>query len=185
MSAQLVISELMLVGVADAGVPNKERVVLRPTQLVSLNHFAISIGVVDAQGARPRPVFDNVFWFPELLVGPPAWVLVYTGRGTPQQSSLPNGDRVYTLFWQRESTLFNSERLVPVLLRLGGVSIGSRPNVGSGMPIFRQRRTGDVWHWCRNCTSWPTSDYEERGQKPGSGAFCNECQAKQRLGACR
>lgn len=54
-----------------------------------------------------------------------------------------------------------------------------RPTRGT----FRKRAGSDTWHWCLNCSHWPTSDYiEERG--PRSDALCNECLAKERRGNC-
>jgi len=43
------------------------------------------------------------------------------------------------------------------------------------MTTYRRRRGHDIWHWCRDCSNWPTFDYEERTTKPSSGELCNEC----------
>ncbi len=29
----------------------------------------------------------------------------------------------------------------------------------------------DTWHFCSNCSKWPTSDYDERSEKPTNGEF--------------
>ena len=51
---------------------------------------------------------------------------------------------------------------------------------------FRRSKGHDTWHWCRNCSTWPTSGYEEkRGPKRPRGELCNECSAKQMAGSCR
>lgn len=50
---------------------------------------------------------------------------------------------------------------------------------------YRRRKGFDTWHMCRNCSNWPTGDYDERDTKPSSGEFCNECLAKQRNGDCK
>ena len=50
---------------------------------------------------------------------------------------------------------------------------------------WRRRRGGyDTWHFCSNCSNWPTSNYDEVTSKPSSGEYCNECQAKDRAGNC-
>jgi uncharacterized protein (DUF433 family) len=51
---------------------------------------------------------------------------------------------------------------------------------------YRRRKGNDTWHWCRNCSFWPTSDYEENrvSSSPSTGERCNECLAKERLGNC-
>ncbi|MFA5163835.1 MAG: hypothetical protein WC441_04960 [Patescibacteria group bacterium] len=50
---------------------------------------------------------------------------------------------------------------------------------------YRKRKGHDAWHWCRNCSNWPTSDYVEQQTKPTSGELCNECKSKQAAGTCR
>ena len=49
---------------------------------------------------------------------------------------------------------------------------------------YRKRKGHDTWHWCRNCSNWPNSDYDQRETKPSSGELCNECQAKDKAGTC-
>jgi hypothetical protein len=49
---------------------------------------------------------------------------------------------------------------------------------------YRRRRGGDTWHWCRNCSTWPDADFEETTVKPRVGELCNECKAKEKMGAC-
>lgn len=50
---------------------------------------------------------------------------------------------------------------------------------------YRRRRDSDTWHWCRNCSNWPTSNYVEQATKPASGEFDNECRAKEGSRNCR
>ncbi len=61
----------------------------------------------------------------------------------------------------------------------------SLPGTKPSAKTFRKRKASDTWHSCRNCSSWPTSNYEER-VFPGKtiGGFCNECKAKQKAGNC-
>jgi len=40
------------------------------------------------------------------------------------------------------------------------------------MPIYRKRNNKDTWHWCQNCSLWPSSDYKEVKRKPTSGKLC-------------
>ena len=55
------------------------------------------------------------------------------------------------------------------------------------MPIYRKKKGSDTWHWCKNCSNYPTSDYEERffSGRPTSGELDNECLAKEKKGECR
>lgn len=53
------------------------------------------------------------------------------------------------------------------------------------MTTYRRKKGSDTWHWCRNCSKWPTSDYEEQHSKPTTGELDNECRAKEAAGDCR
>jgi len=53
------------------------------------------------------------------------------------------------------------------------------------MKEYRKRKESDTWHWCRNCSKWPTSKYDSRSTKPTTGELCNECKAKEASGRCR
>jgi len=54
------------------------------------------------------------------------------------------------------------------------------------MAIYRRQKDSDTWHWCRNCSSWPRGDYEERNSDETlSGELCNECIEKERAENCR
>lgn len=50
---------------------------------------------------------------------------------------------------------------------------------------YRRRDGKDAWHSCKNCSTWPTSRYEEKPMKPTTGELCNEFRAKQELGTCQ
>ena len=50
---------------------------------------------------------------------------------------------------------------------------------------YRKRKGKDTWHWCSNCSNWPTFDFEEKPAKPAGGELCNECQAKDKAGTCK
>jgi hypothetical protein len=50
---------------------------------------------------------------------------------------------------------------------------------------YRKKKSGsDTWHWCKNCSGWPTSDYTEQQSKPTSGELCNQCKSKDTAGTC-
>ncbi len=53
------------------------------------------------------------------------------------------------------------------------------------MRRYRRRRGQDTWHFCTNCSNWPTRDYEETTSKPTSGELDNECKAKEAANNCR
>jgi hypothetical protein len=51
---------------------------------------------------------------------------------------------------------------------------------------WRQRKgvQHDTWHWCRNCSNDPKSDYDTSYTKPTSGELCDECKSKEARGDC-
>jgi hypothetical protein len=50
-------------------------------------------------------------------------------------------------------------------------------------PNYRRKKGSDTWHFCENCTGWPTSDYDTRDTNP-SGELCNQCLDKEDNGNC-
>lgn len=52
------------------------------------------------------------------------------------------------------------------------------------MATYRRRKGKDTWHWCKNCSNWPRSNYDEKSSKPTTGELCNQCRAKEKAGTC-
>lgn len=53
------------------------------------------------------------------------------------------------------------------------------------MPEYRKKKDSDVWHWCTNCSKWPTDNYVSRDTKPTTGELDEECKSKEKKGTCR
>ena len=53
--------------------------------------------------------------------------------------------------------------------------------------VYRRRKESDTWHWCTNCTNWPTSNYEEwEGEnRPSRGELCNHCRSLEENRQCK
>lgn len=49
---------------------------------------------------------------------------------------------------------------------------------------YRRRKGSDTWHWCRNCSRWPTINYDVKNSRP-SWDLCNECKSKEKKNDCR
>ena len=49
---------------------------------------------------------------------------------------------------------------------------------------YRRKKGSDTWHWCRNCSKWPKSDYITN-TKPTPGERCNECLSKEKNNNCK
>jgi hypothetical protein len=53
------------------------------------------------------------------------------------------------------------------------------------MPRYVKRKDSDTWHWCTNCSNYPTgSNVNVSYIKPTYGELCDECQAKEKDGRC-
>ncbi len=49
---------------------------------------------------------------------------------------------------------------------------------------YRKKRGHDEWHFCTNCTNWPTSDYIENDGEPSYGELCDQCKSKEKASNC-
>jgi hypothetical protein len=50
---------------------------------------------------------------------------------------------------------------------------------------YRRTTSGTIWHWCHNCSGWPSSDFRRREDKPstwGGHSLCDECDTRARSG---
>jgi hypothetical protein len=121
--------ELTIVAVGDPGIPNRERVIIRPTAEINLGEYALSMGIRDDDNPNfVRPLNDHIFWFTNTIATPPLWIFVYTGKGSFRETTLEGSDEKALAFhWGRENTIFNFAQLVPVLFRTGGILIGPNP----------------------------------------------------------
>ncbi len=52
------------------------------------------------------------------------------------------------------------------------------------MAEYRKRKGTDTWHWCKNCSNWPTSNYDSKTTRPAYD-LCNECKGKEKAGNCK
>lgn len=115
------IYELQVLGVFDPGIPNRERIVLRPTQRVDLSAFGLIIGL--PSGNDLVPLDDNFFWFGPRIVEPPSWIFLYTSPGEDQDTTLvQTGERSLILHWKRAVTVFRADAQSPrpAIIRMGG-----------------------------------------------------------------
>ncbi len=54
------------------------------------------------------------------------------------------------------------------------------------MTEYRRRKNSDTWHWCTNCSNWPTRDYVTwRGEgRPPHGELDNNCKSLEKHRDC-
>ena len=53
------------------------------------------------------------------------------------------------------------------------------------MKEYRKVKGSDTWHFCKNCSKWPTLNYDNLYIKPTRGELCDECRAKEKNNNCR
>jgi hypothetical protein len=53
------------------------------------------------------------------------------------------------------------------------------------MPEYRRQKGSGIWHWCRNCSTWPLIEFDAVYTKPVTGGLDDECRAKEDAGDCR
>jgi hypothetical protein len=59
-------------------------------------------------------------------------------------------------------------------------------SVQSSPAGYRRDPASQTWHFCSNCSQWPTgSDYVFSADLPGDYAICNECIVKNQTGECK
>jgi hypothetical protein len=117
--------ELTIVGVAEPNVPNRERIVFRPTQTMVLTDFAVLVGVRANDGTL-IPLWDHFYWFGSYTVSAPSWICLYTGKGQASHVTHPEtGELIHNFYWNRDKTIFYAPTVHPLLIRIGGLLVGS------------------------------------------------------------
>ncbi len=118
------IAEFTLIGVAKRGVPNEERLVLRPNERINLGQFGVLVARLQEDGSAV-PLLNAFFWFGDIAVEPPSWIYVYTGPGTFSQSRISATKQpAYAFHWGSKQTVFHDPAMIPLLIRLGGIGFG-------------------------------------------------------------
>jgi hypothetical protein len=50
---------------------------------------------------------------------------------------------------------------------------------------YRKLRDGVAWHFCSNCSHWPTSNFVTHEGRPSHKDICNECMSKKVRDDCK
>ena len=121
------ITELTIISINDRGIPNQERLAIQVNKDTDMGQYAVLIGVKAEKGFA-YPINDNLYWFGDGQVSKGDWVFLYTGKGKPRATDIPNqNQKIYTIHWGRDYTILNDTNIVPILLRADGVIVPTAP----------------------------------------------------------
>lgn len=125
--SNFIIEEFQMIGVYDPGSPNLERIIIRVLQEADLGSFGLMLGIRGHNGSA-IPIRDNMLWFGHGIVRPNDWLFVYTAAGATRLIDIPNtSERIISLHWGKNVTLFNGPEFLPILFRIDGVQIPPEP----------------------------------------------------------
>lgn len=148
------------------------------TTVPSATQVHVSDDALTVELSDGRSISVPLAWFPRLTHGTAAertnWRLIAGGRGI-HWTDLDEDISVENLLAGKPSG--ESQTSFKKWLE-------NRSNAHTGTRVYRKLKGGDTWHFCRNCSTWPTSDFEERSSSPATGELCDECQAKLKAQSC-
>ncbi|WP_414660223.1 hypothetical protein [Horticoccus sp. 23ND18S-11] len=115
------IPEIQLLGVFDAGVPNRERIAFQIKLAVNLGNYAVVVGWKGSDGSA-IPLPDQFYWLGEQWVDADSILLLYSGSGTRQTGMLQELKKTYlALHWGKPSVIFDNPNFAPLLFQIGAV----------------------------------------------------------------
>jgi len=98
--------KIILNKIADRGVPDKERLVLRAVNDTTLAYFV----VLDTAYATPQSVVStpkHAFWFPPKSIKAGDWVILYSRVGTNSSEVQKDGTTAHFFFWGQSQVLWD------------------------------------------------------------------------------
>jgi hypothetical protein len=124
------IYELVLYGVSNRGIPNREYVTLRAWNYrpVQLGKYLLIAGWGGPDGSSALPFHNHMMWLGELQLQPGQWLFVYTGPGATRTSSTESGESLLVLHWGCTEVTFTNPNTVPMLFHVASVAINISPN---------------------------------------------------------
>jgi hypothetical protein len=118
------IPELDFHGVWDRGVPGRERISFEVDQPYWLGDLGLICGPLD-EYRSVIPSANYFYKFPNRIVEPPTWVILYTGPGQIRETTLVDQVTPALVLHWGQPVVFHGTRAAwePVLLRIAQVSI--------------------------------------------------------------
>jgi hypothetical protein len=115
--------DLELFGVYDAGIANRERIVLRVHRTVDLTQYGVMVGFKSGE-TRIYPARDLFLWLGNTTIQGPAWVFIFTGEGQPTVSQETHtNEPIHAIYWNRPNVFFSNPNVIPALVNFGEVQV--------------------------------------------------------------
>jgi Fic family protein len=87
--------------------------------------------------------------------------------------------------------LFTADRVEnngEAVLTTGSVEAAEQAEPSTEAPVvqtvYRASANSEIWHWWRNCSTWPIQQYRETTERPPNHSLCGECLTKESTGDC-
>lgn len=114
---------LSIYEVQDIGVPNLERIAIRVDTSCDIGDYCLLIGHQSPDGTA-SPIKDHMLWFGRGWVNHGDWLFVYSGPGQTRVNPIPNSNnRVFSIYWGKEHTVFQNRALLPMLCKLTDIAL--------------------------------------------------------------
>ena len=129
------ITGLTLHSVEDRGVPNKERVTIVANEDIETTDFGLLIGMQQHDGSAV-PIKDSMLWLGGGFMRKGDWLFVYSGPGVARTDPLSPTTNLISVYWGKTRTAFYAPDLVPILFRVGQVSVLPLPQKPQSLPQY-------------------------------------------------
>ncbi len=115
------VTNLRIVAVTGKGDLLTERIVLRVVRQCNLMHYLI-LDSTDNDDGTISNKNRHVYWFPDLLVSPTDYLLLYTKKGTDRIFINKQGYRVHVFYWGLKRTVWNEDGDAVTLLNTARIA---------------------------------------------------------------
>jgi hypothetical protein len=106
--------KLKISSVADKGLLEKERIVLKAVTALDVGNFLLlQTGFNDKEVTISM---HHAYWFPYKQISAGDLVVIYTKTGTDSEKSISNGHTAHFFYWGLSSAIWKSTVRAPVLL---------------------------------------------------------------------
>lgn len=104
--------------IADAGIPLKERIILRALADLDVGNYALLKSGVGSTGREPTSGRKAAYWFPDEKVEAGDLVVLYTKRGSRSTKRLDGGHTAYFFYWGRDEAIWSDRQSGAVLIEI-------------------------------------------------------------------